>query len=105
MATITKAELKKHILDALEQGLGNKDIADYLNEKFNVPEDQSIPPADVPFYKEKVGLKGVRPKKKKFFTIIEDDVAEFEDPPADEVSAEELPPATEYSEEAPNRNF
>jgi|GEM_PF-4325521 len=99
MATITKSELKKHITDALEEGLSNKGIAEYLNAQFNIPEDQGIPASDVPFYKEKVGLKGMRPKKKRFFTIIEDEDSKE----AEQDSAEEEP-RTEYYEEPKEEN-
>lgn len=105
MTKITVSELKKHILDALEQGLNNKGIADYLNQQFEVPEEQQITSADVAFYKDKVGLKGVKPKKKRFFTIIEE-----EDETQAEIEASESLPSTEYLEESsqeekPNNPF
>ena len=82
MIKIRAEELKKLILDALEQGLSNKGIAEYLNEQFKVPEEQKITTADVMFYKEKVGLKGFKPKKKKFFIIVEEGVVEEQQSPS-----------------------
>lgn len=74
---ITKEELKDLIQNALEEGLNTAEIADKFNAKYG-SENAKLTASDITRFKELVGLKGAKPKKKRnsVFEIVEEDEIE-----------------------------
>ncbi len=73
MIKISKSELKEKLIQLMELGLTNADIATRLNEEYNADESNSLTAMKVAQLKDAVGLKGWKPKKKSLFELVEDD--------------------------------
>ncbi len=97
MPRITLNELKSKIEEALEQGMSNKEMAEHFNREF-VEDGNRLSASDIPKYKDMVGLKGAKPKKKKepFFEIV-DESSEEED--------QSQIPESEYHREFPTSEY
>ncbi len=70
---VTREELKSLIQDALDMGLSTQEMADKFNSLYG-SEDSKLTAADMTRFKEMVGLKGAKPKKKRnsVFELIDD---------------------------------
>lgn len=79
MTKITLGRLREELQNGLEKGFTNKEIADALNERYGSEGGAKLTANDIRVYKEKVGLKGAKPKRKQFFEIIEDEQEDITD--------------------------
>jgi hypothetical protein len=73
MIKISKSELREKLITLMELGLTNAEIATRLNEEFNADETNALTAMKVAQFKDAVGLKGWKPKKKSLFELIDDD--------------------------------
>lgn len=73
MIRISKSEMKDKLVQLMELGLTNADIATRLNEEFNADATNALTSIKVGQLKEAVGLKGWKPKKKSLFELVDDE--------------------------------
>ncbi len=71
MIRITKAELTSKIVSLMDLGLKNNEIAVRLNEEYNADVSNKLSTASVAALKKQLGLKGMKPKKRALFELIE----------------------------------
>ena len=74
MIKINKTEMKSKIENlAQDLGLTNKEIAEKLNEEFTLEGRNKLSTGDVAKLKAQLGLKGLKPKKRAAFELIDDE--------------------------------
>ena len=77
MIQVSKKVLSEKITYyAQELGLKNDEIAEKLNEEYGATEDNKLRAPQVAKLKDVLGLKGLKPKKKALFELVDDEVEE-----------------------------
>lgn len=74
MIKITKSELREKMIELMELGLTNSEIAERLNSEYGATEENALSTMKVAQLKDAVGLKGYKPKKKALFELVDDNV-------------------------------
>jgi len=72
MVDVTKAEMIEKLTHFIQElGLTNAEIAEKLNEEFEATDATRIGATHVSKIKEQLGLKGMKPKKKALFRLVD----------------------------------
>ena len=88
MREVTKAEMiEKLTYFTQELGLTNAEIAEKLNEEFEANDANKMRAPHVAKVKEQLGLKGMKPKKKALFELVDEVKEEVQTPEPQQVSA------------------